>query len=257
MKLLSVQAEIHWGYSIKVPSIGKSQPSLILPPPSTLIGAIVQPIAKHRKIGETITKDGKVFGTLNLYQALFRGASCRLVGKGTYWEDINRYIIALFQNKSRRFDPNYRFNAIPTGKVYLSGQKIKAIFVLDEKAAFDVLGETWHEEILTAGYEITRIGNKESIVSVEQVKLDNASEISGKVTTSLYFPIGSAHVIDGGEFFFADFWTSDYQLGEEPSIERYVVPASRAPIVESSTLKVDVKGAAYSNGEDTIIVAAR
>lgn len=256
MKLLNVEAHLHWGYSVKVPNTGKAQPSLNIPPPSTLIGAISLPIAKHRGTGETFVDEGKLIGVADLYRPIFKAAACRLIGKATYSEDINRYIIALFQNSARRFEQEYRFNAIPAGKVYGPNQKIRMVYLVDENSALQILGEDWHAEIESAAYQISRIGSKESIVSVENVKLSDANTVRGKVSTSLYFPFEFAEVVNGGEFFFADFWLPSYALGKRPQMVRYIVPASRAPIIESSILQVNVKTSAYTNGEDTIIAGS-
>jgi CRISPR-associated protein Cas5a/b/c len=256
MKILNIEVEVHWGYSIKVASIGKSQPALYIPPPSTLVGAISLPLAKNRDMGETLSDGTTLFNTLSLFKRVFVNSACKLIGKGTYWEDINRYIISLYQRPGRRSDPNYRFNAIPTGKIFVPHQKIRILYLIDEKASIEILGQNWQAEIIISAWEISRLGNKESIVSVERVSLNDALTVKNRLSaTSFYFPNSAADIIDGdGEFFYSDFWVNNYEFGKEAQIERYVVPGYRAPIVESSTLQVKIKGIAYSNGEDIMIV---
>lgn len=254
MKILVIDAEVHWGYSIKIANVGKAQPALYVPPPSTLIGAISLPLAKHRGAGETIRNGKNVFSIAFMYKPMFTGAACKIIGIGTYWEDINRNIIALFQVPGRRLNPKYRFNATPVGKIYSPRQDIRMLFVVKEKIASEMLGENWQNEIQLAGWEMSRLGSKESIISVEQVRLDDTSVINnGQSSTSFYFPKTAADIIKG-EFFYSDFWGDNHQFGLTPQLVKYVIPGTRAPVVKSSTLQVNVNGSAYTNGEDTIIV---
>jgi CRISPR-associated protein Cas5a/b/c len=256
MKILVIIAEIHWGYSIKVANIGKAQPALYIPPPSTLIGAISLPLAKHIGHGETISDGRNLFSVAFKYRPMFIGAACKILGGGTYWEDINRNIIALFQvSGSRRLNPKYRFSAVPVGKIYSPRQRIKLLFLVEEKTASQILGEDWNNEIQLAGWELSRIGNKESIISVEQVTFANAEIVdTSQSSTSFYFPRSAVDRIEG-EFFYSDFWTDNYQFGLTPQLVKYVIPGTRAPVVKSSTLQVSLdRGVAYTNGEDTIIV---
>ncbi|MGC9072516.1 MAG: type I-A CRISPR-associated protein Cas5a, partial [Acidilobus sp.] len=180
-----------WGYSVREPNISAVQPSLELPPPTTILGALsygmaktlgldyetllVQELGKSRRSRKGSTVALTTFSQLLSCVVLYAGATAEAYFP---YNDINRNIIRIYQKPYRREEPEYKFGAIQVGKVYVSGL-IKGLVALDADKLNDVLkllknlapSVNWTgtlEDLLTeSAYRITRIGAKEGIVAVE------------------------------------------------------------------------------------------
>lgn len=188
-----------WGIIVREPNVTASQPSLQVPPPTTLLGALAYGIAKALGIGyETkASAKGRKAEITNLPEAiypslLYAGAS---LGPYTLHADINRYIIRTFQKESRerREDPNYQFGALPVGKTYVSGE-IRAVLAFDERKLTEAIEGYAGVKVkdlvdllrASASY-ITRLGSKEGIIAVNEVDVGEPKPLSSPdFESSLY-----------------------------------------------------------------------
>ncbi|MEM4334166.1 MAG: type I-A CRISPR-associated protein Cas5a [Nitrososphaerota archaeon] len=264
-----------WGYSIKVAKVAKDQHAHSLPPPTTLIGAVVKQLAKRDGAGEVAVVGGLLSSSAQKYADLFRAASSYLdpssileskTGIGKYWEDPLRYQVLQFQKKKRRGDPKYRFNIVPAGKVYCPGSRLVAGYLVDKSIAEKMLGPEWRRKILDACYGVTCLGAKEGRVSVEDVELNEAKQLgSGEFITRFYHPV---HLIQEvlditdkiygmGGTYVERFWTKSYIWGEEPSTEEYLIPGTRDPVLSCRMRVIPSTGVrVYGVGDDGLAVPA-
>lgn len=261
IRYLIVEARLAWGYSLKKPLFSKGQPGFSAIPPTTLIGAIAQPIALLSGVGEAINKGGKLYSAAEILRPAFMAASAAILPpdgdherpSGIYWEDINRYQILQFQRQDRRGLPEFRFGAVPAGKVIAPGSRIIMVYLVNEERARNIIEKTLAgrsiikskaelEEILTyAGHSITRIGSKEGIVAVERVEIGEAKPIGREICTRLPHP---AEAVEGepgrcqrpgieedlGEWYREIFWEESFEWRASLAPKPYYVPGTKNPI---------------------------
>jgi CRISPR-associated protein Cas5a/b/c len=227
--------KLHWGFSVSVPSVSKSRPSVYLPPPTTLIGALSY--GKYRGYDTVLVNrrpGSPAYNLLNVKAA----ASFSKDFRGTYIEDIVRNVILYFQRSGRKTDPKYRYGVIPSGKVYSPNGKLNVVYVTD---SID------RSELERLSWSITRIGCKECLVSVEDVEIGEAKKVSGKVRTRYYFP-DNVKIIDG-KVEYVEFWNEKgFLWGSESDRIRYALPIITYPLM-SVEVEVEAKEAYEVGGE--------
>jgi len=270
---LIIKAEYHWGYWIRVPFSSKLQLSLSLPPPTTLIGALASGLVREgflrdlngRKLsGEMFTVSIKVGRREKvdlrspaslLDNALITASAALSDGRYAFVvEDINRYVTLLFQAKTpvgvggervpRRYLPKYRTGAICCGKVYYPSGPIDAVYLFDFTKLENVIDGDPTYALEVAAWSISRIGSKESLVTIKKascVELSRSSISRGIVETKFYFPSRAGEVREGA--FYTDvFWRRGWGRLDPPTFEEYVIPGSRSPV---STSEIIVEADAY------------
>lgn len=225
-----------WGYSVKVPNTSASQPSLSLPPPTTLVGAVAYGVLKLQgRDQETEISGGRLtnFAEKLWSATVYSGAS--LNGFGAPIMDISKYIIRIYQRKANRDRPEYQLGAIPTGKVYVTGE-IRALLGFHEERLSKIV-EKFDEVLPKASYLVTRLGAKESIVSVEEVKWGYSKVLGREVEfcSSFYQPLQHSVPLggcDGQGFFYKEtFWDGGFfDVGKERG---YLVPGVRDKYISS------------------------
>lgn len=234
-----ITLKLHWGFSIVTPSAAKSKPSLYLPPPTTLIGALSY--GKFRGQDNFIIDKNMASPAYNLGKIK---AAARFCDVGAYIEDIVKNVIIYFQRQGeRRLDPKYRYGAIPTGKVYYPNRNLKVVYVVDS------IGK---EELEKLSWSITRIGCKECFVSVENVEIGEAKPYSGKVKTMFYFPANVKLLKGNVEYI--NFWDDiAFLWGEEGKKVRYALPITHYPLM-STEAEVEAKES-YEVGGEYVVFA--
>ncbi|BCU69799.1 type I-A CRISPR-associated protein Cas5a [Stygiolobus caldivivus] len=227
--------KLHWGFYVSYPQASKAKPSFYLPPPTTLVGAL-----SYGKFRGTDTKLFK--GKPGSPAGEFKVKAAATFAKefaGSYSEDIVRNVIMYFQRKERRMDPRYRYNVVPTGKVYAPNQVVKVVYVTD-------MGK---EELERLSWSITRLGCKECLVSVEDVEVGEAKAVKGRVKTPYYFP-ASVKVVSG-RVENVDFWEGRYGWGSSGNTVMYSVPVVGYPL---RTREVEVEAEeAYEVGGEYVV----
>jgi CRISPR-associated protein Cas5 subtype I-A len=285
---LKVRLIFHWGFWVRAPYTSRYQSSLSIPPPTTLIGALVNPLISLGYVkldGEVVLlndkqivkKKGKSKGSLNViaspvakFKDMIPTASFYYYNSSAFsYSDINRYITLLYHERikgtkeektvgGRRYLQKFRFGAIKVGKVTAPSSKGVACYLIDEDYAEKILGSDWKHLIQIAAYNINRIGSKESIVSIdsvsiiEDVKMINAPS---NIRTRCYIPL---RCIDEtqlkGTYYIETFWDGGWSRYEEAEYEDYIIPGNRSPI---STKPIEVtlkKGKAFELDKEEVLV---
>ncbi|MEM3066940.1 MAG: type I-A CRISPR-associated protein Cas5a [Nitrososphaerota archaeon] len=259
MMLLHIQARYHWGYSIKHPFSSKGQPAFALPPPNTLKGALSKCFMDNLETIYVSIKRGKFNLTSSTSLMNFiKTASCRIEHNeiASEWMDINRYIVLHFQKPVRRALREYRFGAISSGKVLAPYRIFHILYLIDEEKARLILGDGWKQSLICSAWSITRIGSKESIVSIEDVRLNDSWLINHDVVkTSYYFPSEVKETIKG-EYDEVEFWDDGFG-SKEPKPIRYIIPGKVRGSIEGDVVEVKVssKGLVYTDGENVMVVS--
>ena len=280
---LTVRAEYHWGYWIRTPFSSKLQATLPLPPPTTLLGALASYLAREgllkdpsgKKIsGEILSLEIKMKrrsridfrSPASILDDALITASAALSkdGKAFIMDDLNRYVTLLFQQRipervyerrmPRRYLPKYRSGAIYCGKVYYPSGLIDVAYLFDYSKLEERIDGDPIPVLVEAGWNISRIGSKESLVTVRRVsyvELDESEVGRGKVRTRFYFPSRAGSVLEG-ESYTEVFWRRGWGRYDQPVFEEYLIPGSRNPI-KSSEIVVDAEAYAKLDEDVTIV----
>ncbi|RLE60535.1 MAG: type I-A CRISPR-associated protein Cas5 [Thermoprotei archaeon] len=182
MIYIKVSLKPHWGFLINYSGFTKSRPALRVIPPTTLIGALAYGLFRNQ--GETSGEYSKA----EVIRPIFRGVHLRVNVPLIEYSDLSR----VFSYKVR--DKRIITDAVAVGKLYtIPLSNIEVVYLIDENKADEIIGNNWHEKLISASWSICRIGARESIVSAEEVTLSEAEVIRDRVVkTSFYFPFRAA-----------------------------------------------------------------
>ncbi len=248
MYFLKVSVQPHWGYALRVVPFSKSKPALPVPPPTTLIGALAYPLNIMLGIPEN---NGEVSGA-DRYRNLFISVNARIDVPIIKYGDITRVFWYRKEEKTVQSD------AISLEKVYsVSGEgSIDIIYVVDENEAERVVGDL--NILKLAAWGISRIGSKESIVSVKDVELRKANLVErDKIETDYYF-MGYAKLIKGDliSFDIVDF--REYVIGDYVNAKKVPlnVPYSMRRQKSEKVWVTIENGKVFTDGVDEVIAYA-
>lgn len=269
---IRVKGRLHWGFCVKGIAVSKRQYSLKTIPPTTLIGAISYPLSTfYHRDSETIISlsNGRytLSSSTNVFYKMFRLATISFNGYGKYVEDMNQYILLHFQTlikedgEVRRYRMKYRRGRMVVGRVYMPNGEFDIVYVVDDDKAKDVLGEGFLDALYKSAWNITRLGSKESLVSIDDVKIyrDIIRRDGGIYTTRFYFPLTSIRGAPrNGVFYLEKFWVGGYSRGEEIKYIEYIIPGTPDP-VRSMDVEVEVgpMGEAYILPDGLVVIGAK
>jgi len=154
----------------------------------------------------------------------------------------------------RRFLPKFRSGAIIVGKTYIYGGFVIA-YLINEKRIQSLIGNNWEEKLKFSAWNITRIGSKESIVSINDVRIIEAKEVKeNSVKTKFYFPSVCAKDILGN-YYTESFWKGGWGRGDRMKMIEYVIPGSKSPLrSESIEVELSERAKAYEILEEEILI---
>jgi CRISPR-associated protein Cas5 subtype I-A len=267
---LRVEVTFHWGFWVRAPFTSKYQESLPIPPPTTLIGALVEPLLTLGYIegvkGELIVKEEvgdrkkkNLMSPIALFKDIIPSTSLYFKSKnvkGLRYEDINKYVTLHYHGihreepGKRRYAMEYRTGALHVGKVSFPSGEGTICYLINEGNAKKLMGMKWRDKVKSAAYNITRVGSKESIVNVERVDIiENVREIKipSEIETKCYIPLKliDQRSLEGAYYYIERFWIYGWSREEEATYEDFVIPGVRLPIY-SDCIKVRlIDGKAY------------
>lgn len=263
-----VDVEFVWGFQSKIVGYSKTSPSFTYPPPTTILGAIAENIAKEKNLGEGKGKDVITKLSNNLIAIGVRPLNCLSIK----FSDINR-LISIRRTGKRDYpsaeDPYGSFDAPAMGKTILAplvdeSPKLRYFIVFKDEylhriGATDVFIDS------DSIWGIHRLGSKESIVSVSDVEECEPQKMVGQVNTYYSFPL-----IEGVTAIspIVRKWSQEnlinpfnlleynpinqYLLGQ--SIVRFYLPVMEAPKnYPIYAIKVSGNACAYMHGEEVIV----
>jgi len=174
------------------------------------------------------------------FDSLKRYITAEFKDKGITPEMV-RTALSSLENKgivtrvSRRMLPEYRTGAIIVGKTYAPSRFVAAYLIKEETSK--ILGENWERKLELAGFNIIRIGSKESIASINDSRIVEAREVKDVVKTKFYFP--SSCAIEITEPYYREyFWKGGWGRETGFQVIEYVIPGRRAPL---ESIGIEVK----------------
>lgn len=238
-----VTLKLHWGFAVSHPIKAKAKPSYLLPPPTTLIGALSY--GDFRGLESDLL--GNYMGSpAYKLQAKIRGAFASFSKgfSGAYIEDIIRNVAYYYE---RYKDRSHWYNVISTGKVYAPGQEINVVYLTDSLS---------EDELKRLSWSIIRLGCKECLVSVKDVEVGEAKEAKGRIRTSYYFPADVNLLSSQSSVIIVDFWDSSGYLwrgkANKDNWVKYAMPRPGFPLLRSE-VEVDAK-LAYQVGDEYVVL---
>ena len=247
-KVIKAYIELHWGYSVKKPLYTATQPSFKIPPPTALLGALAYSASVIEEDYREIVKIGDDLGskvlkyldvcpwvTYRLLDHEFRHVDTRVLAET---KDIVRIIQSLgVRTEHIRVGSAMLWGIATYGKVFMPGSFIEALFVARK------------EGLERYVWGLTRLGTRESIISVNNVELIDFEVVdkADEVETPYIFPRSLATQVEG-EYDVVELpkpqleWFI-FKLGKVPSelIEHFIVPVKGAVKVRPSNKAYIIK----------------
>ncbi|MEM0382120.1 MAG: type I-A CRISPR-associated protein Cas5a [Nitrososphaerota archaeon] len=263
-----INLEFVWGFQSKIVGYSKTSPSFTYPPPTTILGAIAEHVAKENMLGEGSAKEIISKLSSNLLAIGVRPINCLSVK----FSDINRLIATKITGGVLYPSPTSlsgSFDAPATGKTILASldknpPTLRLYLVFKNSG----VGKIGNKELIIDEYamwSIHRLGSKESIVSVVDVEKFKPQKLTGEVTTQFSFPLtNGVSVVDllqqkwSQEILISPFNLSSYDpltqylLGQR-TVKFYLPilePSARRPACK---LKVSGNMCGYKYGEEVLI----
>ncbi|MDJ0272446.1 MAG: type I-A CRISPR-associated protein Cas5a [Candidatus Caldarchaeum sp.] len=181
MKYLKVEATPHWGLYINYHAFTKSRPALKTIPPTTLIGALAQPIALKNNWAENSESNSSAEKIRPLFKGIYLSQNLPLIE----YNDLSKIFSYDVDEKQIRTD------AAAVSKIYRgkgsADDRVKIVYLFEEQEARKLFGVGWEEMLLEAAWSITRLGARESIVSVDKVTLGDVDLLNQKTAQTVYY----------------------------------------------------------------------
>jgi len=191
-----IDVEFVWGYQATIAGLTKSPPPYTYPPPTTLLGALAEAIAKSEGLGEDSLPTIMNALTKNLIAIALKPLNCVPIK----YQDINR-VIAIREAAGVRYpnaeDPQGSFDAPARGKTVLvsldcSAPTIRWVLVWRSNPAIMMLAHPQEVSLSPKhAWRVHRVGSKESLASVVNVLRKPAKALPGDAEegTSFSFPL--------------------------------------------------------------------
>jgi len=199
MIALLVEGVFHWGFSVRIITESAGAQYYLMPPPSTLIGALAYGVHVNRGVaecamGERKRGERRIRSTAALLAravkwasfAISEGVSRRracVVGHS----DFIRSFRLPYQRGVRHEQPEMWYGICASGRVYACGTGFKILYLVNEERLDEL--ELEPRDILAAAHSIVRIGSREGLVSILGVQMTGkVEEVKAPLDTDYYFP---------------------------------------------------------------------
>lgn len=259
MLVVKALLSYHWGFSVRKPFFSAQQPTFRVPPPTTLMGALARAFASASGWPETFRSNGGLFSSAaRLYRAC-PWATAAIVDENVLpsvgpveTRDVMRAVIAHYLRRENVEPGAVMFAPQPHGKVYAPGFKLLAAFLFTDD------GEA--REASRLAWSICAVGCKESLVSVEDVRLLSLDRVSDRlVETRFYFEKALARKGPATGFIEEDMTmpsSEHYQVARvKVNVETCIVPLGpvRVEVAEDKALVLrDEEGDCYIISKDRV-----
>lgn len=172
--LLSVELSFSWGFWARPYFLSGRQPSMNVPPPTTIVGALSRGIAavlraKGVSVPEYMREGGRYVVPIARDLGKCVDAVYFRLTKGVIYVNIDK--TRLFQapyirEENVKRDPAQWFAVRDVGKAYAPGAEAEAAFLIDLNCASRLCNA-----LEAAAHAITRLGPAEGVVAVKRVSL--------------------------------------------------------------------------------------
>ena len=175
---------LSWGMRIRPPATSAGGPSLPLPPPSTVIGALARGIASIKGWGE-MEGEGEARSTAyRLAKHVLAAGAGILEGFVALYSDTMRYLSIPYMRRENRRQPSLWFGAQAFGVAMAANSRLCLAASFSDSLIDEGIGL---RDLEAAAWGLTCLGSKEGIVSVEEAGAGVIEASRGGVT-GYYLP---------------------------------------------------------------------
>lgn len=209
--LLYARVKLSWGFTVRYPGTSAAQPAFLIPPPTTVVGAFAQPLARLLGLGDSGVPakygEGRALGYMPTFLEATLAASAALprlegvtTGLAVHLEP-SRIIALPYKGEAEvnRFMTEEDVDAVPrampvqaVGASYGPGALLELAWVLDVDSLarrLNVSPSGLEAAARKAVWGLTRLGSKEGIAAVLDAWADAATEVTGSLATRFYIPL--------------------------------------------------------------------
>jgi len=194
MEYLLARIRFSWGFAARLQPQSKMRMALKYPPPTTLLGALAYPFlrAKEGRI-EVLRKGKKTISAADSLRKIVIEVAASLSEEPLIYGDYLRV------HRFYRGKVDKGVTALPVSLTYSNGEGIADIVYVMKGL---------NDNIERAAWGITRLGSRESVVSVESVHTGRVKVITGNETSTRFsFPLRDGLEVRGkGTVIYAVDW---------------------------------------------------
>lgn len=217
-------------FSVAYPRQTSAPASLPVPPPTTLVGALSASHAALAKSPEVVVTEGSLASrSVELLRWVRYAALALDEGRAVPFQDLMRYLMLPYQHRT---GPRYWFGASAFGRVS-APLGFSVVYIVDEERADYVSKLAWG---------LVRLGSKESLVEVDDVRVLEVVE-SGRrgAATAYYTPARLASCREGCAEVYMWPLSPDAYTRKGAGLEKWLVPYSPYGSY-GGVMRVDVVG---------------
>ncbi|MEM0085964.1 MAG: type I-A CRISPR-associated protein Cas5a [Zestosphaera sp.] len=257
MKGFLADVEFMWGFQSGIIGMSKSTPSFLLPPPSTVLGAIAEAYARRKGLSESRSPTTICYLAKNLLVLTYKFLNAVPLS----YQDLSRVIAVRVSGKIKypsAQDPHGSFDAPARGKTILSTVDEKPptlrIFAVFKDSADVTAHDLWR---------VRRIGTKESLVSVVDVIEEEPKILKHEVVETDYLlpltPEIEQSLSDKSDFLELEFIPIYNLTSCEPPIKQYLEGRtlkhiiSLPPTIKKARVKLPTRYAGYKIREEVAV----
>ena len=230
------ELELAWGFGVRFPMGTAAQMATPLPPPTTAIGAVMEPLAIKLGLGETIrlgkgkkaTKCSTAYLLYKATEAAAFGLSPKSPTGIVVKAEMNRLVTASYTKKR---DPSMWSGVQAVALAYGPKALLEMMLVIDSNRLVNELksfGVSIAEEEVVKmlkGVTVRRVGSKEGIVAMRRKEIGEVN-LEKDVESFLYAP---KDVVKESKYYTElMLWKPDEEAfckGQNPHYEIFVVPS--------------------------------
>ena len=228
-RALAVRLKLHGPITIQYPLLSTAGGSYILPPPSTLIGALYFAYAfQAGNYTEVKEIEDKVCSPVYewIKDKVVIDATVIPVGSVAITNTLLRLFNWIEQRKGREVEEQYT-----VGYVGLS--------YVPELIAIYAVKDEWFNELRKSAWGMTRLGKKEGLVSVVEVSEADVKTNINNVNVNSYFRDGSVTYLamESSMQFFPDPYSAETYCRRgnsipQPQLAKYIIPWGEGAVVK-------------------------
>lgn len=221
MLALSIKGFFHWGFSVRLPYTSAGGKSYQIPPPSTIVGALSKPYCREKGVTTLRSSRGEYYSCtwdfLEKYGKHIREIAATVEISAPY-EGLLRQFRAPYRQSKYRKITRVEPKKGKKGSSENETEESERVVVDNRREWFGVsaFGFTFSrnftlvilldegkyaEDLRRYALQITAIGSKESVVTIENVEVKNKIKpITKAVKTRFYFPKECAKQYNPNDF---------------------------------------------------------
>ncbi|HID05376.1 MAG TPA: type I-A CRISPR-associated protein Cas5 [Aigarchaeota archaeon] len=174
LSAIRVQGRFFTAFSVSYPGQTGAPTPVPLPPPTTLVGALSASIARVRREPETSIKGGSLSSrAVELLDAVKYATLGVRDRHAIPFQDLSRFLMAPYQQRAY-----LHFSALAFGRVSAMLLRFSVLYFVDSGRSEDLAKMAWG--ILT-------LGNKESLVSVDEVEVLPVEVVDADEAETIYY----------------------------------------------------------------------